>query len=296
MRCGVAILMAQLVGVGTARGEARAPVAEAGGIIVVKRAGVTAYEEVAEEFADHCRVRARVLTLDDHNGPLVRAQLRRGDVVVAVGQRALDAVRGAPAHVISALAFAVPRGVIPADEQPPPEAALRALKAAKPAVRRVGVVYGPGTAKLVERVAAQARALDLELVRVHAPDGPGAIRNLRERAAEVDALWLAPDLDVLTPQLFQFALSLEIRRNLPLVAVTRQQVQSGALLAIDADPHAVGRQAADLAYQLLAGTTPASLLDTERPMSVAELTVNRDAARRLGIDEDALARLGARIE
>src|SRR5262245_45165386 len=75
--------------------------AERGGgqIFVVKRAGVTVYEEITEEFTDRCRVRARVLTVDDYNVAQIRAQLRRGDVVLAVGQRAVDAVVGTPAQV-----------------------------------------------------------------------------------------------------------------------------------------------------------------------------------------------------
>jgi hypothetical protein len=224
-------LLALLVGIGAGAGAARAdtvPPAAGGSVVVVKRSGVPAYEEIAEEFSDRCRVRARVITVDESNAGALRAQLRRGDVVVAVGQRALDLMAGTRAQLISALAFSVPQGVIPADAVPPPEAALRALKWARPSVRRVGVVYGPASEALVERAARQAAAIDIEVVRVRATDGPSAVRQLRERAQGVDAIYLAPDLEVLTPQLFQYALSLEIRRALPLVGVTRQQVQSGA--------------------------------------------------------------------
>jgi ABC-type uncharacterized transport system substrate-binding protein len=111
----------------------------------------------------------------------------------------------------------------------------------------------------------------------------------------VDALWLAPDLDVLTSQVFEYALSLEIQRAIPLAAVTRQQVKTGALLAIDTDPHAVGRQAAEIANRMLAGEDARTLADSGQTGSL-ELTVNADVARRLGVDTAALVALGARIE
>ena len=40
-----------------ARAEERQPTE----VVVLKRAGVTAYEEVTEEFGERCRVRARVV-------------------------------------------------------------------------------------------------------------------------------------------------------------------------------------------------------------------------------------------
>ncbi len=264
-------------------------------IVVVKREGIPAHAEVAEEFADRCRVRARVVNLDPARPDAIRRQLRPSDVVLAVGQRALEAVMGSPAHVVTALAPLAPDGVIAADALPPPELALRALKAARPSVKRVGVVHGPRTARLVAEMEQPARNLGLTLVYARAVDGPHALRELHRIAPFVDALWLAPDLDVMTPQVFQYALTLEIQRLIPVAAVTRQQVKSGALLAIDADPHAVGRQAAEIANRLLAGEAFERLAASQQTGSL-ELTVNGEVARRLAVDVAALAALGARIE
>ena len=277
-----------------ARAERGAP-SIAGSVIVLKRAGVTSYEEVVEEFADHCRVRAHVINLDPRTNESLRAALRPDDVVLAVGQRAVDAMTGSRARVIAALAFDVPPGMVSADALPPPELTLRALKRARPSVRRVGVVFGPRSEALVRRVAIDAMGLGIQLIPARATDGPGAVRELRRIARSVDALWLAPDLDVLTPQLFQYALILEIQEAIPIAGVTRQQVQSGALLAYDGDPHAVGRQAAELVHRILDGATPAQLGAAGRAFNI-ELTVNGDVARRLGADLPALRALGARIE
>lgn len=267
-------------------------------IVVVKRAGISAHAEVAEEFADRCRVRARVVNLVDGRVGELRRGLVAHDVVLAVGQRALDAVRGTRARVVSALVPAGAEGVISADAVPPPELALRALKAARPSLRRVGVVHGPRTDRLVAEMIGPARALGLQLVVARAADGPHAVRELHrvvEEPPSVDALWLAPDLDVLTSQLFQYALTLEIERALPVAAPTRQLVRSGALLSVDADPRAVGRKAAELANRLLAGEEAAAIHASSHTSSV-ELIVNADVARRLGVTPGRLAALGARFE
>ena len=107
-------------------------------------------------------------------------------------------------------------------------------------------------------------------------------------------MWLPGDSDVVTPQVFQYALKLQLERGLPLIAATRQQVHSGALMAADFSPRASGRIAADLANRYLDGLSvdPAQL----DLYSGARLTVNATVAQRLGADLPALSRMGARLE
>ena len=294
LRFGVALLALLFASPGAAARVALSPTE----IVVVKRDGISAHAEVAEEFADRCRVRARVVNLVDGRVAELRRGLVQNDVVLAVGQRALDAVIGSSALVVSALVPIVPVGVIAADGLPPPELALRALKAARPSLRRVGVVHGPRTDRLVAELSGPAGALGLTLVMARASDGPHAVRELHriiEQSPSIDALWLAPDVDVLTSQLFQYALTLEIERGLPIAAPTRQLVRSGALLSIDADPRAVGRKAAEIANRLLAGEEASFVEGTGRAGGL-ELIVNADVARRLGVTPAGLAALGALFE
>ncbi len=265
-------------------------------IVVVKRGDLTAHAQVAEEFVDHCRVRARVINLDrDELAPKLGPW--PGAIVVAVGERALDAAVGAR-YVISALAMAPRSGVLAAEALPPPELVLRALKAARPSLRRIAVVHGPMTDALMSELQRAAVLIGLTVVEARAASGPQALSELHRIAGvpgAIEAIWLAPDPSVFTPQLFQYALQLEIEQMIPLVAVTRQQVKSGALLAIDADPRAVGRQAADLANRLLAGERLAAIAHSQRE-SAFDLIVNQDVARRLGVDVAALSAQSARFE
>jgi len=123
-----------------------------------------------------------------------------------------------------------------------------------------------------------------------------ALNALHQMSGKVDALWLPGDTDVVTPQVFQYALRLQLERGLPVAAATRQQVHSGALMAADFSPRAAGRIAADLANRYLEGrSVPADPSELDL-YSGARVTVNAQVARRLGVDVDALQKMGARVE
>jgi hypothetical protein len=279
-------------------------------VVLVKRAGVTAYEEVSEEFAERCRVRARVVSFGDEGAPPaseIRARWRIGPsaLVVTIGQEALDALAAVPAGaagalgqlVVPTLAFHTPPGLKGPAASPHPELLLRVLKTARPALRTVGAVYGPRSEPQMETARDAAAKVGLSLITARADDGPAAVRALRQLVdgrTHVQAIWLPGDTDVITPQVFQYALKLQLERGLPLAAATRQQVHSGALVAVDYAPRAAGRAAAELANRVLDGRTPtAEGIDVH---TGARITVNAQTARRLGVDGSALARLGATVE
>ena len=76
---------------------------------------------------------------------------------------------------------------------------------------------------------------------------------------------------------------------------TRQQVHSGALIAVDFSPRSAGRVAADLANRLLDGRSAGDPENFDL-YGGARVTVNAAVARRMAIDVDALAKMGARLE
>ncbi len=265
-------------------------------VVLLKRAGVTAYEEVSEEFGDRCRVRAKVVSFGDEGAAGVRDHISRSDLVVTVGQEALDAVVGLAAKVIPTLAFHTPRGLVGPPAAPTPELILKVLSMARPGIKVVGAVYGPRSEQAAQATAEAARRLGLTLLARRVSSGPEAVRGLHQLAErKIDAIWLPGDTDVITPQVFQYALRLQLGSGLPVVAATRQQVHSGALVAVDFSPRAAGRAAADLANRLLDGK---NIVDgTEVDLyGGARITVNALAARRLGIDAEPLLKMGAKVE
>ena len=67
----------------------------------------------------------------------------------------------------------------------------------------------------------------------------------------VDAIWLLPDPQVITPDNFYYITNLAQRMRLPVLASSERLVQAGALLSVSPDRKSVGQQAAKLALEML---------------------------------------------
>jgi hypothetical protein len=260
-------------------------------VVVLRQPGLRSYEQVAEEFRGRVPAAVRMLATKPLSPISLRAWLDsyRPGLVLAIGQTAHDLARaGADCPVVSVLAFhrleAPPgpaRHLIPC--QIPAEQVLRALRHARPRLRSVALLHGPGTAGTVPAALAGARALRIQLVPVLARTPGEAISRLREVVSRVSALWLQPDLDILSLQVFQYALVLQFRRGVALVGASRRHAAQGALLALDHSPTVIGRQAAAVANQILAASPPAP----PAPLPV-ELSVNLGTAARIGANVAAL--------
>ena len=205
-------------------------------------------------------------------------------LVFAVGQSAYDPLRRLQLPVVVALAYhrLSPSHVI-LPGQPPADQVLRAFRLARPQLGAVGVLHGPEAAGYVETARAAARQLGMSLHSLLAATPERAISRLRA-AGSVQGLWLLADLNVLHPQVFQYALGLQFRHRVPVMGATRRHAAQGALFALDYAPGSLGQQAAVAANQILAGIDPRS---TSAAVQL-RLSLNLSSARRIGADVTAL--------
>lgn len=266
--------------------------ADAQDVVVVRHPGVPAYQELFDEFSERCRMATRVIAVDSSSGIPLDERIGNARVLVTLGQDALDATRARKERRIAVLAAYAQEGALTAPTTGTPLELLRALKLAMPRVRTIGIVAGPRQEAWLARVVETAHKSGFALVVERPADGPSAVRALAAIAGRIDAIWLPPDPDVITVQVFRFALQLQLERRLPLVAATRQQVHSGALLAIDFAPRALGRAAADVLNRWVEHPTQEPLF----PPLTSTLTINPTTARRLSADLPALVAIGARLE
>ena len=165
-------------------------------------------------------------------------------------------MRGTKARVIPTLAFDTPDGLVGPPASPHPELHLEG--AGDGARRRASTpsasVYGPRSATVVAQAARAAERLGL----THGDRARGVGARGGARAAQLVATrstrsGCPATPTSITPQVFQYALRLQLERGLPVAAATRQQVHSGALVAADFSPRAAGRIAAELANRYLEG-------------------------------------------
>jgi hypothetical protein len=272
-------------------------------VILVKSAGVRAVQEVADAFGDACRVHVQQIYIGEGPTEVARAReiFQSARVLVAVGQPAIDLMGGVRARIVYALVPDPPPGAFGTDNSAPPYTVFRALLQLRPRTRRIATVSSERGGHRLAQARSAARSLGVELVELPAADPAAAIRALRTvfvptpddqgspaPLSPVDALWLGADPSLIDTQVLQFVLQMQVLSQVPVVAATRQQVSFGALLSVDWPLEAVGRHLAWQVNQLLDDPNHADLVPRDHPSANPEAVINAQAARRLGINVEAL--------
>lgn len=174
----------------------------------------------------------------------------------------------------------------------PPEVQLEWLHRLLPAQRHIGVVYSnPQNLPGIETTARHGEALGLRLHvrRVETSrDLPDALDSLESR---VGVLMGVTDPEVLNPMTAKPILLFSFRNRIPLVGLSEQWVKAGALYALGRDYVDIGRQCAEMASRILAGT-PVSDIPPQPPRKVA-YSINVKTARHMKIDIPERLLLGA---
>lgn len=268
----------------------RPPTRQAHRVAVVRKPGCKTYEKVIEEFRGRVRGIVRVVSASPGQRAQLLSWLSRYSphLVLTVGQTAYDILRDADVEpLIHAMVFhrltprhAGVRGRVPPDQ------VLAAFRRANPSIRTIAALHGSLTTSEMERAHVAAIARGIKLVRLRASSPPHAITLLRRIKTTVQGIWLMTDLEILTPQVVQYALGIQFRRRLPLMGATRKHVRQGALFALDYSPNDTGRQCAAVANRML--TTPRAHDRATTTTLKARLSVNRSTAQSIGVP---LARL-----
>jgi putative tryptophan/tyrosine transport system substrate-binding protein len=160
---------------------------------------------------------------------------------------------------------------------------LELLKEVTPSASRVAVCMdstNPGQKMLIEKMAAAAHALGIQLQRVEvrvAADIDTALGALlRQR---VEALVVFPL--IITPPDFQRIAEFAVRRRLPTITLHTPYVEAGLLMRYGANIPEQFRRAATYVDKILKGAKPADL-PVEQPTKY-ELVINLKTAKALGL-------------
>jgi len=276
------------------------PAVSAANIAVVMSANVDAYGDAVRGFREsqHHRIVAEYdMEGDVDRGRKIVAEVQskvKPDLILAVGIWALQAAapHATSVPVVYAMVLnppsivgAEPKNITRASMNVPVEQTIRLFKQLGPQVRRIGAVYDRAeTGYLVRRAEAVARDEGLQLITKEIRSAKEAIPALDFlQESRIDALWILPDETNLAPAVVQQMLLLSYRKKIPLLGLSENQAQMGALLSLSfASSEDIGRQAGELANSILAGKTPA-----EVPYTTARrvhLTVNLKAAQKLGME------------
>jgi putative ABC transport system substrate-binding protein len=171
----------------------------------------------------------------------------------------------------------------------PPARQIALVRLLLPKAESLAMLFGreSAPAEIALAAAAARQGLRPAIAKAAGPDELyPALQGLLEGGA--DALLAVPDSRIYNAGTVQNILRASIRARVPLVAFSPAYVRAGALAAVHSTPQQAGRQAGQLAREVLAGRPlPAPLTPAE-----FTVTVNAVVARSFGLElpeGDALA-------
>lgn len=272
-----------------------AHLAEAGGVAVLTDSRVAQYRE-AQAAAKELLRESPVL---EASAPDIVQQIERVSpaVVLAIGQKALQTAQQAGATVVFCMVLGPSatssRTVTGLRLEVAPDAQLDSFKRVYPGAKRLGVIYDAKTwsGYLAEATrAAQSRGFTL--VPKPVADGREVRTALNDIAGDIDALWLIPDPQLISAEMFNFLLVFTLEHKIALFGFFESFTRAGALASVAPDYAAIGKQAAKLASDLAAKPAESRLPVPPSVASPGVLTINVRTARQLGIDiaDDVQAR------
>jgi len=158
-----------------------------------------------------------------------------------------------------------------------------------PKVMRIAVVYSDRfQQQRVEELKKQAKNLNYSLVTIKVDSAEQVLPALAKHQQYFDALWLIADPVVLKSksQLTAIFTAMDKQKK-PIFAYHRSLANLGAVLAITADNHTIGKQVANLAKTIIEQRQPDSVVTPPLGTHIM-LDINRANHYQLKLNEDAL--------
>jgi putative ABC transport system substrate-binding protein len=164
---------------------------------------------------------------------------------------------------------------------------FRYYKEVIPDLKDLGVIYDPQKSKrLIEEGREAAKKLGLNLITAEVGAEEEVASALEELMPEIDALWLIPDMTVVSVNTIETILENSYEEKVPLLCTSEALVRAGALAGAFPENYGIGQQAAKITRQFLDGPIPPApgVIYPEE----SRLAINTDVAELMDVDIDRL--------
>lgn len=159
---------------------------------------------------------------------------------------------------------------------------LDLMRAVKPGMSTVGVVFNPGEANaqsLVDMLKAEAAARGLDVAEAPAPTSADVQTAARAVAGRSDFIYAPTDNTVASA--IKALIGAAETAGVPVFGGSNTYVPDGAVIGLGFDYDAIGYQTADYVVRILEGAAPADL--PARVATGSDIVVNLKAAKALGL-------------
>lgn len=166
------------------------------------------------------------------------------------------------------------------DMKPPAETLLRKLRTLQPGLKRLAVLWNSeDTRNYLKDLKKSAAGLEMGLTLVQIKDPGDVPDRLRALVGKVDALWLAPDPGLVTPEAFQTVKQFSWDNAVPFYAPTAGLVAAGAAASVSISARESGRQAAELARKTVSGEASPAIVYPDN----VEVSINLGSSAKAGL-------------
>lgn len=265
-------------------------------VLVVQSLRVKPFDDAFRGFRNACDAEVRRVYLSDMEKTDILRTIReeRPRLILAIGGDALERVRKVRDIPVLYLMALNPQSagfgnhnITGVAMNFPPEKYFEILGRISPTPKRVGCVYDPAkSGHLVKRAQQAARARGIELTAIEARKSNDVPKALDALKGSIDALLMIPDTTVVTPETVESFLIFSQNNGIPVITFASKYVEMGALVSLNIDGYDQGRQAGEMARQILGGAAASSLPAAEARR--LHLKTNRIVAKKLGISLDNL--------
>lgn len=161
----------------------------------------------------------------------------------------------------------------------PVEMQLAQISYSTPEIKKLGLVYDPANnQEFFDEAEKAALLFDIEIIPLKVSERRNIPAALKSGYGFIDGFWLIPDRTVISESIIQYIIKEALLRKIPTIGFNKFFYESGAVLAFVFDYRNLGRQAGEMALNILAGNS------CGRRPPFFETWVNKRVADKLGIE------------
>ena len=260
-------------------------------IVAVQGMRIKPYEEALRGFQSVCNAAIQEIVISEQEESEIVKKIHRikPDLILAVGIEALSKVRKIKDIPIVYLMVLNPPNPISKQDNItgvnmniPPEKQLGLFQQVLFRVKRIGLLYDPSkTGYLVEKALYSSEKLGIKLImkEVHNPkDVPSMLDSMKDG---IDAFWMLPDTTVVTPETIEFIFLFSLENRIPVLTFSDKYLELGAMMSVGIDTFDIGRQAGEMAVEVLSGMNIKNIPKVDAQKAV--VTLNLKVAKKLGV-------------
>lgn len=228
-----------------------------------------ALQGIQSAFEKEEGVRLEVLFMEaekdpEHKSLIRRLEKEKFDLLLAVGPEAMELIWNAfPKEAVPKIFAMVlhPEKIAPGSSALcgiplgiPVQTQVMEFSRNLPRVKRIGLIYDPvNNSDFAAGAEQAAREYGINIVPLKVGARSDILSVFQNQWRDITALWMIPDHTVISESLILFMIKEAIAKNVAVLGYNRFFTDSGAAMALACDYQAIGKQAAGMALDKLAG-------------------------------------------